>query len=88
MKRIFTDTEVEILIEALESHLAAVEDDIVQAGYVNAADSVIFAFSKDMVATKIMLQFFQNVHEQDDCLFAEGCTEDVATMMAAFTERK
>ena len=88
MKKIFVEEDMTILVEALEAQLIKVEEEIIKAEEANDANSVVFALSKDMVATKLMKQFFENVSEQDDCMFAEGCNEDVAVLMAGFTEKK
>ena len=88
MKKIFVEEDMNILVEALEAHDIKVQEEIIEAEESNAANSVVFGLSKDMVATKLMKQFFENVSEHDDCMFAEGCNEDVATMMATFTEKK
>jgi hypothetical protein len=88
MKKIFTQEELELLKEALQSQVTEIEMNIIEAEDNDSPDSVIFAYSKDFAASKIMKQFIENVMEQDDCLFAEGCSDDVAIALSGFTERK
>jgi hypothetical protein len=86
MNRIFTTEEINLLIEALERQEAEIETDIVEAEIANASTSAIFAHSSDLVSVKLMKQFFENVAEQDDCMFAEGTTVETATAIKTFVK--
>jgi len=88
MKKIFTEEDLTLLIEALAAQEADVKEDIMDAEEIKAPDSVIFAYSKEMIAVQLMKQFFENVHKQEECMFAEGCTKEEAIQMSRFTERK
>lgn len=87
-KKIFTQEEINLLVEALDAQVSDIEMEIMEAEDVGSPDSVIFAYSKDYAAAKIMKQFFENVQEQDDCMFAEGCTDDQAMLLSDLSTLK
>jgi hypothetical protein len=82
MNRIFTEEEINLLIEALEQQEADINDEIIEAEEINAANSIIFAYSSELMSVKMMKQYFQNIQERGELLNTQGITDLEAKLLA------